>query len=677
MKFIVVIIALLISLKSKCQEIPLTQQQQLEDQAAIDQGETEDDSWLLELEQFKKNPINLNTADAPELKRLRILSELQIASLISYRHLLGKLISVYELQAVPLWDIQTIEKILPYVTISAAVSVQEELRKRFHGGEQSVLLRFSQVLERSVAYKDSSSSSYKGSPQKILFRYRYAYKNLMQFGLVADKDAGEQFLKGAQRLGFDFYSIHFFSRKMGIVRSLALGDFTVNMGQGLIQWQSLAFKKGADVLAVKRQSDILKPHSSAGEFFFHRGAGISIQKKHIAFTGFASYRKLSAHLDLDTINSNQFITSFLTSGYYRNGSEIENRNNISQAAFGGNIGYHQKNWYMGINGVYYHFSLPIQKRNEPYNLYAISGNNWYNLSTDFSYTHRNFHLFGEVAIDPDLNKAIIVGLLISIDRRVDMSFVYRHLHPGFQSVSGNAFTENTNPSNEKGFYAGISIRPFINWKLEAYADSYQFPWLRYLSDAPGHGTDLLAAITFTPNKQLEIFSRYRNETKQSNQPGNNSVSNYLINVPKQSWRIQVSYKINADLLYRSRVELVWYSRLSKEAEDGFLCIADIIYKPMLKPYAGIIRCQFFQTNGYNSRVYAYENDVLYNFSIPAFYGEGFRYYLNLHYDITRKISCWLRFSQSFYHHQQTIGSGEDEIEGHIKSELHLQLRWIF
>jgi hypothetical protein len=125
------------------------------------------------------------------------------------------------------------------------------------------------------------------------------------------------------------------------------------------------------------------------------------------------------------------------------------------------------------------------------------------------------------------------------------------------------------------------------------------------------------------------------------------------------------------------VELIWYNRNSKEAEEGFLYLADIIYKPLLKPYAGVLRFQFFQTNGYNSRVYAYENDVLYNFSIPAFYGEGIRYYLNLNYDITRNLSCWLRFSQSIYRDQLTIGSGEDAIDGHIKSELHLQLRWIF
>lgn len=49
--------------------------------------------------------------------------------------------------------------------------------------------------------------------------------------------------KGRQKAGFDFYSVHLFARRLGIIQSLAIGDFTVNLGQGLIQWQSLAFKK--------------------------------------------------------------------------------------------------------------------------------------------------------------------------------------------------------------------------------------------------------------------------------------------------------------------------------------------------------------------------------------------------------------------------------------------------
>ncbi len=660
------------------QEIPVSTEQQLENQTDADQGETEDDTYLQELEHFRKNPVNLNNADADELKQLRIVTDLQIANLISYRNLFGKLISIYELQAVPAWDVNTIRKLLPFVTAATPISLSEEAGKRFRDGEHSLLLRVSQVLETADGFdKSTSGTKYLGSPQKILFRYRYTYKNLLQFGLVGDKDAGEQFLKGAQNKGFDFYSFHLFARKIGIIQALALGDFSVNMGQGLIQWQGLAFKKSVDVMGVKRQSAVLRPYSSAGEFYFHRGAGITIRKGRIESTVFASFRKLGGNFVADTVNNEDFISSFLTSGYHRTTSENEDRNNLTQTAFGGNIIHRGNRWQVGVNGIYYNFSLPIQKRSEPYNLYAISGKHWYNFSVDYSYTYKNLHFFGEAAADKNFNKAFINGLLLSVDSRVDISIVQRTIHKGYQSINGNAFTENTYPTNETGFYAGVTIRPAIGWRFDAYGDVYKFPWLKYLVDAPSRGKDYLAQVTYTPNRQVEIYTRFRNETKQSNQSDNTTVTNFLATIPKQSWRTQVMYKISPAIALRNRIELLWYDNNGINKENGFLTFFDFVYKPMLKPISGVLRLQYFETDGYDSRIYAYENDVLYSYSIPAFSDKGFRYYLTLNYDLTKKISFWLRWAQTIYKNKNTVGSGLDEIQGNRRSEAKIQARWIF
>ena len=59
------------------------------------------------------HPLNLNTAGEDDLKGLKILSPLHIQNLISYRLLLGKFIDVYELQAVPGWDVSLLQKIKP------------------------------------------------------------------------------------------------------------------------------------------------------------------------------------------------------------------------------------------------------------------------------------------------------------------------------------------------------------------------------------------------------------------------------------------------------------------------------------------------------------------------------------------------------------------------------------
>jgi hypothetical protein len=217
-----------------------------------------------------------------------------------------------------------------------------------------VLHRF---LKKSKGFEESSpGTKYLGSPQRFFFRYRYNYKNLVQFGLAADKDAGEQFFKGAQNKGFDFYSFHFFTRSLRNIKLLALGDFTVNMGQGLIQWQSLAFRKSVDVMGLKRQAAILQPYNSAGEFNFNRGAGITLQKGRVESTVFASFRRLSANFVADTVNFEDYVSSFQTSGYHRTEAEIADRNKLGQLSFGGNIKYTGDRWHIGVNAVNYQFS---------------------------------------------------------------------------------------------------------------------------------------------------------------------------------------------------------------------------------------------------------------------------------------------------------------------------------
>ncbi len=678
MKLIIVILLILVdSHLSYSQEIPLTTEQQLENLTDANEGETEDDTYLQELVHFRKNPLNVNTAEAEEFKQLRIITDLQIVNLINYRNLFGKLLSLYELQAIPSWDIVTIKKVLPFITTAIPLVIKDEASIRFSEGSHSLVFRGIQIVEQSKGFdKSTSGTKYLGSPQRIFFRYRYTYKNLLQYGIVGDKDAGEQFLKGAQKTGFDFYSFHLFARKIGIIQSLALGDFSVNLGQGLIQWQGLAFKKSVDVMGVKRQSAVLRPYSSAGEFYFNRGAGVTIKKGKIESTVFASLRKLSANFVADTINNEDFISSFLTSGFNRTPIEQADRNNLKQTSFGGNIAIKNTRWHIAANAVFYKFSLPIQKRDEPYNFYAVSGNSWYNISVDYSYTYKNIHLFGEAAADKRNHKAFVNGLLISVDPRVDLSFVQRSISKGYQSINGNAFTENTFPTNETGVYTGISIRPSIGWKIDAYADFFKFPWLKYLVDAPSQGKDFLTQVTFTPNKQVEIYTRFKAETKQANQSGNTTVTNYLVDLPKKNWRTQISYKLNTSISLRNRIEMLWFDKKGPNNSNGFLTFFDLIYKPMMKPLTALLRLQYFETDDYNSRIYAYENDILYSYSIPAFFDKGFRYYLNLNYDLGKTVSIWLRLAQTVYQNRKSVGSGLDEIAGNKRTEVKLQLRWM-
>jgi hypothetical protein len=659
-----------------------TTEQQLENITENNEDiETEDDSYLQEIQHFLQHPVNLNSASASDLKELRILTPVQIQNFILYRTLMDKLIDVYELQAVPGWDLQTIQKIKPYISISLQVEVFGTLNSRLKKGEHSILIRASQVLEKAKGYLlDSSTATnfYPGSPQKILLRYKYSYKNLLQYGIVAEKDAGEQFFKGKQSSGFDFYSVHLFVGKIGIIQSLAVGDFALNFGQGLTQWQSLAFKKSPDVINIKREAEVLRPYNSAGEINFHRGIGITLAKNKWQVSTFISYRKIDANFVADTSQSGEdFVSSLQTSGYHRTKSETDDKGIQRQLAFGGNLSYNHKKLHLGINGIQYKFRLPLIKSADPYNKYALTGSSFGNYSLDYSYTFKNIHFFGEAAFTSKFDKAFVQGVIFSASSRADISLLYRNISRSYQSLYSYAFTEGTYPTNEKGLYAGITIRPGVSWCVDAYADFYKFPWLRYRVDAPSSGYDYLVQIIFKPNKQLEIYTRYHSESKSINQNPDLLTLSPVIQQPRKNWRTQVSYRINSFLTLRNRTEIVWFDKKGAFPEQGFLTYFDLLFKPPLKPYAGSLRLQYFETGGYNSRIYAYENDVLYSFSIPVFYDKGYRYYLNINYDINRKFSLWARVGQTIYRDKTIIGSGLDEIKGRVKTEVKLQAMYKF
>lgn len=653
-------------------------EQQLENITDNSEGEeTEDDAYIQQMRQYARHPLNINYATEADLKNLRLLTPIQIKNLIAYRNLLGLLLNFYELQAIPTWDVASIQKIKPYILVDKNADVLSTLGQRLKGGEHNFLLRATQTLEKSKGYLNlptSGKSYYPGSPQRIFMRYRYQYKNLLQYGIVGEKDQGEQFFKGAQKRGFDFYSAHFFVRNIGIVKAIALGDYTVNMGQGLTQWMSLAFKKNPDIVTTKRESAVIRPYNSAGEIAFHRGAAITLGKNNWEATIFGSYKKIDANLSIGDSNivDDDIVTSLQTSGFHRTKSEVADKGIQRQLAFGGNIAYNFKKIHIAVNAIQYQLKYPLIKQNEPYNLFALTGKQFGNYSTDYSYTYKNLHFFGEVALSSKKYVATVNGLLISVANNVDMSFLYRNISKGYQSLYSNAFTESSTPSNEKGLFSGITIRPTNAWRIDGYADFYKFPWLKFRINAPTTGADYLVQLTYKPNRVFEMYTRFKAETKSINYNPKELTLSPVVPQPKQNWRVQFSYKLNTDITLRSRVDAVWYDYKGNAAENGFLMYADVLYKPMMKRYAGSIRLQYFETDGFNSRMYAYENDVLYSFSIPVFFDKGYRYYLNVNYDVTKKLTFWARIAQFYYPNKKSIGSGLDEIPQNHRTEVKLQ-----
>lgn len=125
-------------------------------------------------------------------------------------------------------------------------------------------------------------------------------------------------------------------------------------------------------------------------------------------------------------------------------------------------------------------------------------------------------------------------------------------------------------------------------------------------------------------------------------------------------------------MLRNRLDILLNKSINYKA-SGYLLYQDIIYSLPFQSSAINLRYALFDTDSYNERIYTYESDVLYSFSVPSYYYKGSRIYLMLNYDFSRNISLWLRYSQSFYTNKASMGTRFDEIMGNTKSEIKVQL----
>ena len=68
------------------------------------------------------------------------------------------------------------------------------------------------------------------------------------------------------------------------------------------------------------------------------------------------------------------------------------------------------------------------------------------------------------------------------------------------------------------------------------------------------------------------------------------------------------------------------------------------------------------------------NDLLYNFSVPAYYYKGSRFYFNARYRFSRAILLEARLARTTFYNRETVGSALEETTDNHRTEVKVQLR---
>jgi len=631
------------------------------------------------------NPLNLNSVTYDELSSLHVLSPTQVSGILNYRQLNGPFISIYELQAVAELDQSTIARILPFVTLSpAAFATGNSLFQRVAQEKNSFLiLRAERTLEQQKGYTPADinstgepASRYLGGPLRQYARFRVSHTNDFSLGVTAEKDAGEQLQwdNKQHQYGFDYYSFHAQVKNKRLFKSIAIGDYQLQMGQGLVFGAGFSAGKGSEtILSAKKNSLGILPYSSVVETGFFRGVAVTWKKGMWELTGITSRMRQDGTLKTDTIDDNPFdyISSVLGTGLHRTANELASKNQIIEYGAGGAVLYRNGPFQVGLNSLYTQFSTSIQRSPQLYNQFEFAGKTNFVNSVHLSHLWQNMHFFGEAARSASGGTGLVGGMLLSLSGNLGLSVVGRSYSRDFHSLYARSFGENTRNINEHGIYWGIKWKLAPKIVFSSYYDIFSFPWLRFNADAPGSGTEYLGMISYSISKLTRLYGQYRQQTKPVNGELNEFNTTETADGIKENIVLNLDHDTGGMVAVKSRVQLSRYTQ-SGIATSGFAIIQDVNFNFQRLKLGS--RFAVFDTDDYANRQYVYEKDVLYSFSIPAYSGSGIRTYVLLEYRLTSKITAWLRWGRFLLPNAKNIGTSLQQINGTSKNDLKFQFR---
>lgn len=675
-------------------------EQYIED-ATIQSGLTDADWNVIyeTLNQLKQNPIDLNKASEDALRLLPWLTDFHIHNILFYRKRYGPFVSIYELQAVPGMTKELFTKIRPYVIVRPLG--ETDIREKAHfkrgptitqallNGKGQVVFRISSQKEKEEGFlrqelPDSLRKNYfLGPPIATYGRFIYRYHSNLSIGVVWEQDRGEpwKWQPEKNQFGPDFVSFHLSIGNYGRLKRLVFGDYYIEAGQGLVLSRGLGFGKSAlTITAPKSRAVGLKPYTSVNEFAFLRGSALTFYlTPTLSVTPFLSAKNIDASLNLqsDTLVTAEetIFFSISNSGYHRTPSEIAKRKSIYETIGGILAQYETTRFQLGTIFFHQQFSATMKRGSSPYQYYDFEGNQNQLSSLFWEYRLWNFTSFGEIATSRYQSIAASMGIMGSLDPKLDVSFLFRYFSPNFHSFYGYTFAERPyQPQNEIGVYTGIEIRPHKRWRLNAFIDFYRFPWYTYRRSNSINGKEFFLQTTYILSKEVQAYIRWRFEEK----PEDLAQHFEKLKIPQNSSRSYLRFHLmiakHRKLSYQARIE---WSFIHKDTlYQGVLFYQDLRWQ-FSQTFSLSTRYTLFDTDDYESRIYAFEHQLPYRYFVPAFYGKGSKVYFLAHWKFAKHFALWIRIAQLFYYDRNTISSGLSEIRDNKKTEYSFQVHYIF
>ena len=505
---------------------------------------------------------------------------------------------------------------------------------------------------RSRLVRKTSVEDFPDNPYKIYTRGNLNFSDGLQFGVLTERDVGEQ--------EFDDHLSFYLANKSKNGRyDKILGDYSIEAGQGLVLWQNGFFgRRGDPIFSIKRSARGIRPYRSASETNYLRGAAGSWSLDSMDFIAFVSLNKLDASL-----SDSGEVMNFRNSGLHRTKGELSGKDVVQEKIIGVNTEWSNSDIKIGSRFVAVAYDVNVNPLDSPEKLNEFDGRKYKTFSVDYDYSINEMNLYGEIAETDGGKRAQIHGIRIGYER-INLGILYRDYDDGYSSVRGIPFGGG---NNERGVYAGMKWNINRSTSVSGFKDLYKKKWVRSNSLTPSRSEDFRMEFRRRFSKKHSIRIRVWGANREINKKIRDEYAierEVLTAQRRRNLRIQGKHALSASSVLGWRFERVTMENIIVD-ENGLSVSVNvkIVAPKSLRLYLAATR---FKTDSFASRIYLYEQDLPGVLRNSAVFNDGNRFMV-----LARKeISSYFSLSIKLEHLSRDNGI-EDSVENKIGVQIDL------
>jgi hypothetical protein len=632
--------------KDQLSEIIITMAEEL----ASDEPDTEAAGLYIDrLHELAEDPVQINSGDEDDISRLFFLTGFQIKTLTDYIRTTGSILTVYEIANIPGFDRETSEMMIPFITIT---DKPVQTSKHRFWNNSSLL---------NICYQPGEKdTSFSGPQYKLLNKYRLSAGGFST-GLTIEKDAGEKLISGKLPLP-DFISAYFGYKGQGFIKKMIIGDFSAGFGFGTNINTGMRTSLPLTASGYIPGRNEVKPYTSTDENNFFRGIAMEFSRRNLSLTCFYSKNLIDATIT-NGADSMLSVQNLYTSGIHNKPSLLMKKDAVYDQTWGFNMTYNFNFLRVGLVWSEDRFSLPFEKSlSDLRSINDFEGKRNSLFTVCYSSLVGRILLHGEFSVNCSSSIAFVKGLSLRPSDRLIINCLIRDYEPGFTSFHGKGYGTSTSNWNERGITGNFTFEASKHFFVSAGCDFTSFPWLKYRCSAPSYSMREEIRMKFLPADNLSIETLYNFRHTMSDSPG-------ITGIPDQN--VNRLSHIRGSVRYSPVVNVTLGTRLDYKkagSSSGMLLLQDISVRAVQIPLSIWVRYCLFNTQDWYSRIYTYENDLLYSFRIPALSGTGSRSYIMVKWEVAEFAEFRVKYG--------ITSVSENHFIDH-KEEIRIQARLFF